>query len=201
MKNLDRYKGHKQWGWYLDDQDYWVSLLQFDEGPVKALEIGAYDGVSANMMLDLLFPHLETRLHCLDPFLPDPTTPGENEEWKKLFLKNREIGGHEDQIILHEGLSFDVLTRLYQDPEERESFDFIYIDGSHFAKNVLEDAVLAWPLLDLGGYLAFDDYHWNMHNNDFLRPGPAIDVFLAIYGNRLEVIAKTGRVFIRKYEE
>lgn len=195
-----KYNGHQRWGWYLDDHEYWISLLKFDEGPVKAMEIGAYDGVSANMMLDLLFPHADTRLHCIDPYLPDPTTPGENEQWKELFLRNREIGGHEDQIILHEGLSFDVLTRLHQDPEQRESFDFIYIDGSHYAKNVLEDAVLAWPLLDLGGYLAFDDYHWNMHNNDYLRPGPAIDAFLEIYGNRLEVIAKTGRVFVRKYE-
>lgn len=118
---MNKYRGHKQWGWYLDDQVYWVSLLHFDEGPVKAMEIGAYDGVSANMMLDLLFPHPETRLHCLDPYLPDPTTPGENEQWKELFLQNRETGGHEEQIILHEGFSFDVLTRLYKRRQENNN--------------------------------------------------------------------------------
>ncbi|KAF2420707.1 hypothetical protein EJ08DRAFT_529646 [Tothia fuscella] len=36
-------------------------------------------------------------------------------------------------------------------------FDFIYIDGSHVALDVLSDAVPCWPMLDVGGMLAFDE--------------------------------------------
>ena len=34
------------------------------------------------------------------------------------------------------------------------------MDGSHHARDVLQDAVLAWGLLRPGGYMIFDDYEW-----------------------------------------
>ena len=39
-----------------------------------------------------------------------------------------------------------------------ESYDLVYLDGSHMAADVLEDAVLSFPLLKPGGILIFDDY-------------------------------------------
>ena len=39
-----------------------------------------------------------------------------------------------------------------------ESFDIVYIDGSHATADVLEDAVLSYRLLKPGGVLIFDDY-------------------------------------------
>ena len=41
-----------------------------------------------------------------------------------------------------------------------ESFDIIYIDGSHAVNDVLEDAVLSFRLLKPEGILIFDDYRW-----------------------------------------
>ena len=38
------------------------------------------------------------------------------------------------------------------------NFDLIYIDASHYAPDVLSDAVLAFKLLKPGGILIFDDY-------------------------------------------
>lgn len=59
--------------------------------------------------------------------------------------------------------------------------DFIYVDGSHQAADVLCDAVLAFRLLRVGGVLAFDDYLWAEdlpQGRDPLRcPKPAIDAF------------------------
>ena len=40
----------------------------------------------------------------------------------------------------------------------KESFDFIYIDPSHQAPDILTDAVLAFKLLRLSGVMVFDDY-------------------------------------------
>ena len=39
-------------------------------------------------------------------------------------------------------------------------FDLIYIDGSHSAKDVLLDSLLAWRLLRPGGAMVWDDYEW-----------------------------------------
>ena len=42
----------------------------------------------------------------------------------------------------------------------KERFDFVYVDGSHQAPDVLVDAVLSALLLRKGGLLVFDDYFW-----------------------------------------
>ena len=39
-------------------------------------------------------------------------------------------------------------------------FDLVYIDGSHSAKDVLLDSLLAWRLLRPGGAMIWDDYEW-----------------------------------------
>jgi predicted O-methyltransferase YrrM len=39
-------------------------------------------------------------------------------------------------------------------------FDFIYVDGSHQAPDVLCDALLSFRLLKNNGVIAFDDYLW-----------------------------------------
>jgi hypothetical protein len=55
------------------------------------------------------------------------------------------------------------------------------IDGCHWTANVLEDAVLAFPLLKPAGIMAFDDYLWDDPEcNQEGRPKEAVDAFLAI---------------------
>jgi predicted O-methyltransferase YrrM len=72
-----------------------------------------------------------------------------------------------------------------------ESFDLIYIDGSHEAPDVLADATMAFPLLRVGGTMIFDDYLWSMDRpgaQDVLRmPKPAIDAFMNLYQRKMVV--------------
>lgn len=44
--------------------------------------------------------------------------------------------------------------------DESDVFDFIYVDGSHVAQDVLLDLSLAWSRLKLGGVMLIDDYEW-----------------------------------------
>ena len=187
-----RYEGLKQWGWYLSQYAEWTTYLKTSE-PVLVLEIGAFDGVSANLMLDLIFTHPESRLVAIDPFLPDPTTIEVGDSTKSHFLRNVVNGRHESQIRLIEDFSSEALPGL-----PRERFDFIYIDGSHMARDVLSDAVMSFPLLKKGGVLGFDDYQWGLESRPYARPKPAIDAFESVYGDGLELLFSNWQRFYRK---
>lgn len=196
----DRYRGVKKWGWYLDDLHGWRSLLT-TEAPVKALEVGAFDGVSANLMLDLLFTHPESEVHAIDPYLPDPTTPEVDERTRDHFEENCRIGGHESRVKLYEGLSAEVLAWMAGVDDYWQSFDFIFIDGSHLAKDVFIDAGLCWNLLKPGGVLAFDDYEWgDWQNAPLSTPRMAIDAFAGVFQDRLELLRGGHRRIYRKTE-
>ncbi len=73
----------------------------------------------------------------------------------------------------------------YSQVELRElplhSFHIIYIDGDHVARAVLEDAVLSWRLLKVGGLIIFDDYAWEHQREPPFRPLMAIDFFTEVF--------------------
>lgn len=81
---------------------------------------------------------------------------------------------------------------------EKRKFDFIYIDGSHIAKDVLTDACMAFRLLDVGGIMVFDDYMWGNPRDILHRPKMAIDTFTTMYAEHLEVVAMGSQVAVRK---
>ena len=68
---------------------------------------------------------------------------------------------------------------------EKDTFDFIYIDGSHTAYDVLQDAVLTHPLLKVGGVLIFDDFGWKDPNN--LHPTNSPELGVICFCNAYEL--------------
>lgn len=100
---------------------------------------------------------------------------------------------HPVNFYKHKDYSDVALAKLITDTSKIRSFDFIYIDGSHQAPDVLADAVLAFRLLRVGGVMAFDDYLWaeNLpYGKDPIRsPKLAIDAFTNIYTRKLTVLS------------
>ena len=80
-------------------------------------------------------------------------------------------------------------------------FDFIYIDGSHTAPDVLTDACMAWPLLKPMGLLVFDDYLWGNPRDALHRPKIAIDAFTNIFGETAEIVHVGYQLVLRKKGE
>ena len=80
-------------------------------------------------------------------------------------------------------------------------FDFIYIDGSHIAKDVLTDACMAWPLLKPKGLMVFDDYMWGNPRDALHRPKIAIDAFTNIFAEEAEIIHVGYQLVVRKKGE
>jgi predicted O-methyltransferase YrrM len=86
-------------------------------------------------------------------------------------------------------------------PKSRDLFDFIYIDGSHQAPDVITDACMAWPLLRVGGVMVFDDYGWGEPLPATHKPKMAIDAFVDIYKERLHLIHKSYQLIIQKMKD
>jgi predicted O-methyltransferase YrrM len=153
--------------------------------PCRLLEIGSHEGRSTTWLIEHVANHPESRIDCVDPYLQD-------NFWSNLAA----VGGVE-QISFHQSTSRDALRILPQN-----SFDFVYIDGSHWTADVLEDAVLSFPLCKLGGLIAFDDYlwddpQWNQHG----CPKPAIDFFLQAYAEKLQLLEKNHQVWIKRISD
>ena len=77
-------------------------------------------------------------------------------------------------------------------------YDFIYIDGSHIAKDVLTDACMAWPLLKPKGIMVFDDYLWGESRDILHRPRLAVDVFVNLFAEELDIVHMGYQFAVRK---
>jgi hypothetical protein len=77
-------------------------------------------------------------------------------------------------------------------------FDFIYIDGSHIARDVLTDACMAWPLLKKGGIMVFDDYMWGDARDILHRPKIAIDTFVNLFVEEVDTLHMGSQLIVRK---
>ena len=83
----------------------------------------------------------------------------------------------------------------------KDLYSFIYIDGSHIAKDVLTDACMAWPLLKPKGMMVFDDYMWGNPRDILHRPKPAIDAFCNLFAEEAEIVHVGYQLVVRKKGE
>jgi predicted O-methyltransferase YrrM len=89
---------------------------------------------------------------CVDPFsTADPHTPVD-EYTKGLFLNNIAISPQSEQINLIQSTSADFY------PGCTDTYDFIYIDGSHVLGDVTVDFINCLNLVKVGGVVWIDDY-------------------------------------------
>ncbi|MGZ8490094.1 MAG: class I SAM-dependent methyltransferase [Candidatus Binatia bacterium] len=163
-------------------------LTEFAGKPaVHALEIGSYEGRSALWFLENVLTHDSATITCIDIF---------EEDFDATFDGNVKASGLGSKLTKLKGESRVALRSL------KINFDFIYIDGSHVAKDVLVDAVLAWDLLKPGGVIIFDDYRMRRSpgdsQSDGLIPEPAIDAFLQVFRHYVDVIHRDYQVIVKK---
>jgi hypothetical protein len=170
----------------------WEQALETYKGKpdIHYLEVGVFEGQSVLWMLENVLTHPTARLTGIDPFIDDYVYSP--QPYKEVFFSNLELSGSESKATIIEGFSQIELRRL-----PLESFDIIYIDGSHDEPDVLEDAILSWRLLKEGGMLILDDYLMETHE----KPQAAIDAFFAFFGDKFEVVHVDWQVILKKKPE
>ena len=150
-------------------------------------------------------------LYCIDTW-----ADGDGPEVERRFDHNMQTAlsrsKHSAKTYKDKAYSADALAKLLAQGN-KEVFDFIYIDGSHTAPDVLTDCIMAFRLLKVGGVMVLDDYLWTVDRSNELAttgaedfynlPKPAIDAFMNIFQRKMRVLhqfpiyqlyaVKTGR--------
>lgn len=181
--------------------------------PVRALEIGCFEGQCTHYLAQSMSENGPCELACIDTWQGgfDNISVGEDMgEVERRFDRNiglaRQAAGQNLDIIKMKGLSHLMLARLLIEKGENY-YDLVYVDGSHESPDVLVDASLGFKLLRSGGYMVFDDYLWspifaNIPGGcDPLRtPKLAIDSFVNIYIRQLQIDMRFSgyQLYIRK---
>jgi predicted O-methyltransferase YrrM len=172
--------------WFSRYPDYWRDLFR-DRGwrpeiPRTVIEIGSHEGRSALWMLENLLQHPASRLHCVDIF-PDRDRP--DSYWHR-FAANVLASPHAGKVTVAAMASLPFMSAFVASGER---VDFVYVDGSHRAADVLEDLVLAFHATRPGGIIICDDYLKGTRTADITLNSPklGVDAFTTLYRDRLDI--------------
>ncbi len=178
--------------WHSRHVGYWRQALEPFRGKpnLQYLEVGLFEGASFFWVLEEILTDPSSRATGIDPFFKDYSNI---RDYGATFFENLELSGKASQTRIISGFSQTHLRKL-----DLESYDIIYIDGSHQVRDVLEDAILAWRLLKPGGLLIFDDYQLWWDRPLLARPRVAVDIFYAFYGGEFEVVHFGYQVILRR---
>ena len=180
--------------WFSWNVDIWKSIFdQLGLVPAKVLEIGCFEGRSTVWMIENLFGPGGGQLFCVDAWAETPPTERAFDKNVQIALSNRP----EVSLQKLKGNSTLVLPELIA--SHRDTFDVVYVDGSHDAADVLCDLTIAFLLCRSGGLMICDDYLWNFGDNPYLTPKLAIDSFVNCYARKLKLLrAPLYQVFLVK---
>lgn len=190
-------------GWFDMIRSDWEELTLPLRGKKKLriLEVGCFEGACTTFMLDNLMGHAESSLTVIDTFaggMEHQDALAEDyglDSLEARFRSNVSQCEHVSKLRIIKARSDEALMGLRK---EGAQFDFIYIDASHVAIDVLQDAVLSWPMLSLHGTMVFDDFTWKGYNEDYYNPRIAIMSFLQCAAPTLQTRETESQMWVTK---
>ena len=129
---------------------------------------------------------------CVDPYLKIDDNDHKtllqcNEE--SNFDHNMSICKNIDKITIHKITSDDFFSI------NKNTFNFIYIDGCHMCEFIKRDLENSFNILEKNGIMWMDDYL----GGDGIQIKKTMDDFLEKYNGQYELINKGYQLAIRKY--
>ena len=200
--------------WFQNSKPTWDLLIP-NLNPTTILEVGSYEGASTCYLIDNLSNSKNLEIHCVDTWEGGiehqigGSAIADMNLVEKRFLHNTKISisnsVNKVNLIAHKGYSDRQLSKIFTE-KGPGYFDFIYIDGSHQAPDVLCDAILGFKLLKKFGLIVFDDYLWSedlSYGIDPIRsPKLAIDSFTNIYCRKIKILqAPLYQLYMQKLSD
>lgn len=189
LKKWINYQSAYSGTYFSGNLPYWQELfLKFEVRPGNILEIGSFRGDSAKVLLDC-FGH--SKITCVDTWSGgDEHSSIEFAEIEKSF--DEFAGQYNQRVTKSKGTSVEFFL------SQQSRYDLIYIDGSHFADDVLIDLLKAWQVLNVGGVMICDDYIWDRYKRIRDNPCAAINAFLSLKKGEYRVLAVYRQIWLRK---
>lgn len=183
--------------WFTHNIEVWEKFLEpYRYQEAHFLEIGCFEGAATMWLLSNILLHPASTITVVDTFEGSPEFATMGVDFENLAERFKENCASEaERIQVWPFRSIDAL-RLIRNKDSQ--YDFIYVDGSHAAADVLTDAVLSWPLLKENGILMFDDYLWRESNVETQNPQLGILSFMRCFEGRYEHLYTGWQVLIRK---
>ena len=160
---------------------------------LRFLQIGAFTGDASVWLVNNVLTQRNSILEDVDIW-----TGSDEEEHKAMDWVDVECV-YDSRIAFRPNvIKYKMDSKEFLRSIEKVTYDFIYIDGDHTAEGVLQDSVLAWRLLKVGGIMAFDDYMWEDPRGVWFQPGWSIDTFVGAVKDESEVLLSNSQVWLRK---
>lgn len=174
--------------WFENNISLWrEKILPHLPNNPNILEIGVYEGYCTRWMCENI-PNC--KIEVIDTFLGSM----ENNVQQDLLTAFKEnTFDYINSININHGESYEHVRKF-----DKNNFDFIYVDGSHKAKDVLIDAIQSFYCLKKNGIMAFDDYEWSPYNDENLHPKKGVNIFLDLFKDEIQLIHKEYQVIIIK---
>lgn len=186
--------------WFSRNIQIWEHYLTFftNKPQINALEIGSWEGRSTCWLLENILTHQSAKITCIDTFagsieFENKFSDSYIKSAEQRFDYNIALTGVANKVQKIVGKSQEILRQL-----PLNNYNIVYIDGSHLASDVLEDTILSWQLVKLGGLIIFDDYDWIFPDQPNQNTSIAIDTFLSIFQPKIELIHKLHQVIVKK---
>ena len=160
--------------------------------PKTVIELGVYQGYfTFNMTHSIAPSNPDYKHYAIDPFTSSLDLDDDMiEKAYECFLHNKKISPHARHIELIRDTSWNGMMQLLN---RGVKADLIYVDGDHRAGEVLDDMVLGFKLLKVGGVMLCDDsvswcYTENKQKPLQFSPRLAVDSFIQCNWGKVEVM-------------
>ena len=177
--------------WFLNNYKIIGSFLPEDYNKTfKYLEIGSFEGLSSLFVLSYW---KNANITCVDTW---QTSKDKSqildfnfENVEKKFDSNLQDFSFKKIKNTSEG-AFKQLSK-------KDSFDYIYIDGSHNGIDIFNDALASFKILNVGGIIIFDDIN-NIYNEIEMQPHDAFEKFYTLYKKKIKILYLKNIAVIKK---
>lgn len=169
--------------------EYFKDKEKLKKKNLNVLEIGSYQGNSTIYFLNNL--NIK-KITCVDNF------EGSDEHDKSKFndIYNNfmyNTSNYKDKIVIKKCISKNFFKL-----NKNETFDLIYIDGSHHYEDVLIDAFESIKILNKNGYLVFDDFLWKYYKQKSNNPINAIKLLIKNNNYNLKILFTSYQIILKK---
>ena len=177
--------------WFLNNYKIIGSFLPIDRNEnFNYLEIGSFEGLSS---LFILSYWKNANVTCVD------TWETSKDESQFLDFNFQTVEKKFDTNL--KDFSFRKIKNTseiaFKELKQRDSFDYIYIDGSHNGIDIYNDALASFNILKVGGIIIFDDIT-NIYQEIEMQPHDAFEKFYSLYKRKIKILYLKNIAVIEK---